>query len=221
MVFLDPVRPASMAFPLPDRLPIFVAATLALTLTPGPAVLFIVARSAGSGRRAGLLSVAGIGLGNAVHALATALGLAALLASSPVAFATVKWLGAGYLVFLGARKLLGRGPDVASSLAEVRPPGAAVLRQAFLVAVLNPKTALFFLAFLPPFADPARGAVVAQLVVLGAIFLAIAVTTDCAYAFLANGVGSVLRRHPGFARGERIVSAVVYVGLGVLAALAA
>ncbi len=210
-----------MTFPLPDRLPLFVAASLALTLTPGPAVLFIVARSAGAGRRAGLLSVAGIGLGNSVHALATALGLAAVLASSPVVFGAVKWLGAGYLVLLGLRKLLGRGPDVAASLAEARPPGAAVLRQAFLVALLNPKTALFFLAFLPPFADPARGAVVVQLLVLGAIFLAIAVTTDCLYALLANGAGTLLRRHPGFARGERLVSAFVYVGLGVLAALAA
>lgn len=210
-----------MTMPLPDRLPLFVAATLALTLTPGPAVLFIVARSAGAGRRAGLLSVAGIGLGNSVHALATALGLAAVLASSPQAFAAVKWLGAGYLLFLGVRRLAGGGGDVASAAAGAQPAGPEVLRQAFLVALLNPKTALFFLAFLPPFASPARGAVGLQLVVLGAIFVAIAVTTDCAYALLANGAGSLLRRHPGFARGERVVSALVYAGLGAVAALAA
>jgi threonine/homoserine/homoserine lactone efflux protein len=203
---------------LPARLALFLGATLALTLTPGPAVLFIVARSMGQGRRAGLLSVLGIGLGNAVHASVTALGLAAVLASSPVAFAAVKYLGAGYLVFLGARKLLARGQ--AAGVAPTAPAGSAVLRQAFLVAVLNPKTALFFLAFLPQFADPSRGALGAQILVLGAIFLAVAVFTDCAYALLAGGIGAWLRRHPSFGRGERQVSGIVYIGLGVLAALA-
>jgi len=204
---------------VPARLPLFVAASLALTLTPGPAVLFIVARSAGMGRRAGLLSVAGIGLGNGVHALATALGLAAVIASSPVAFGAVKWLGAGYLVFLGLRKLAGSG-EAGSAPADAPPAGGALLRQAFLVAVLNPKTALFFLAFLPQFADPARGAVAAQLLVLGALFIGLAVLTDSGYALLAGGIGAFLRRHPAFATGERRVSGLVYVGLGVLAALA-
>ncbi len=206
---------------VPARLALFLTATLALTLTPGPAVLFIVARSMGQGRRAGLLSVLGIGLGNAVHATVTALGLAAVLASSPIAFAAVKYLGAGYLLVLGARKLLARGER---GLAAEAPPGTparrAVLRQAFLVAVLNPKTALFFLAFLPQFADPSRGALGAQILLLGAIFIAVAVLTDCAYALLAGGIGAWLRRHPAFGRGERHVSGIVYIGLGLLAALA-
>jgi threonine/homoserine/homoserine lactone efflux protein len=205
---------------LPAKLPLFVAASLALTLTPGPAVLFIVARSVGQGRRAGLLSVAGIGLGNSVHAVATALGLAAVLASSPLGFALVKWLGAAYLVYLGMRKLLERGDAAGVAGTAEAAPGRHVLGQAFVVAVLNPKTALFFLAFLPQFADVAHGPLAAQLLVLGAIFIATAVTTDCAYALLAGGIGSFLRRHPGFAAGERRVSALVYVGLGVLAALA-
>jgi threonine/homoserine/homoserine lactone efflux protein len=203
---------------VPARLALFLGATLALTLTPGPAVLFIVARSMGQGRRTGLLSVLGIGLGNAVHASVTALGLAAVLASSPMAFAAVKYLGAGYLVFLGARKLLARGEGAVAT--PPPPEGRAVLRQAFLVAVLNPKTALFFLAFLPQFADPSRGALGAQILVLGAIFIAVAIVTDCAYALLAGGIGAWLRRHPAFGRGERHVSGIVYIGLGVLAALA-
>jgi threonine/homoserine/homoserine lactone efflux protein len=205
---------------VPPKLPLFLAASLALTLTPGPAVPFIVARSLGQGRRAGFLSVAGIGLGNAVHAVATALGLAALLASSPLAFSAVRWLGAGYLVLLGLRKLLdGSAPRLASEAREVAA-SRAVLRQAFTVAVLNPKTALFFLAFLPQFADPRAGAVPAQVLLLGAIFVAVAVATDTLYALLAGGIGAWLGRHPSFQRAERWVSAAVYVGLGVVAALA-
>lgn len=202
------------------RLPVFVVASLALTLMPGPAVLFIVARSAGQGRRAGLLSVAGIGLGNSVLALATALGAAAVLASSPLAFGVVKWLGAAYLVWLGVRKLVGGEGALTSPGTAAPPAGRAVLGQAFLVAILNPKTALFFLAFLPQFADPGRGGVAGQLLVLGAIFIAIAVSTDCMYVVLASRLGALLRRHPGFAAGERLMSALVYMGLGVLAGFA-
>jgi threonine/homoserine/homoserine lactone efflux protein len=138
---------------LPSKLALFVGASLALTLTPGPAVLFIVARSMSLGRRAGFLSVLGVGLGNTVHAAAAALGLAAVLASSPVAFAFVRYLGAGYLVLLGVRRMLDRGASVAAAdIAPSAAPPREVLRQAFTVAVLNPKTALFFLAFLPQFA---------------------------------------------------------------------
>jgi threonine/homoserine/homoserine lactone efflux protein len=205
---------------VPARLPLFVAASLALTLTPGPAVLFIVARSAAAGRRAGLLSVAGVGLGNAVHAVATALGLAALLASSPVAFAAVRWGGAAYLLYLAARKLASRDPVPGELAAEAAPPGRAVLGQAFLVAVLNPKTLLFFLAFLPQLADPARGAIGGQLLLLGLLFVAIAVATDSIYAVLAGAIGAFLRRHPGFGAWERRISALVYAGLAAVAALA-
>jgi threonine/homoserine/homoserine lactone efflux protein len=202
------------------KLALFVAATLALTLTPGPAVLFIVARSMSQGRRAGFLSVIGVGLGNMVHAVATALGLAALLVSSPVAFSIVKWLGAGYLVLLGVRRLFDR---TASSLSTAPAPAAAasrgVLGQAFWVAVLNPKTALFFLAFLPQFADSARGAVAGQILLLGVIFVVIAIATDSGYVLLAGSLGAWLRRRPALARGERYMTGAVYVGLGALSAL--
>lgn len=208
--------------PSTPKLALFLAATLALTLTPGPAVLFIVARSMGQGRRAGFLSVLGVGLGNTVHAVVTALGLAALLRSSPVAFSAVRYLGAAYLVVLGVRRLLDRS---AAGLGAAGAPGGAagarrVLREAFTVAVLNPKTALFFLAFLPQFADPARGALGLQILLLGIAFVLVAVATDSMYVVLAGGLGAWLRRRPGFARGERWVTAAVYVGLGALAALA-
>ena len=204
----------------PARLALFLGATLALTLTPGPAVLFIVARSVADGRRAGFLSVLGVGLGNAVHALAAALGLAALLASSPLAFSAVRYLGASYLVLLGVRRMMDRAASLGATDGE-RPaaPAHHVLRQGFLVAALNPKTALFFLAFLPQFADPARGAVAGQILLLGALFILVAVGTDSVYVLLSGGLGAWLRRNPAFARGERYVSGAVYLGLGALAAL--
>jgi threonine/homoserine/homoserine lactone efflux protein len=207
-----------MIIPLPE-LALFVAASLALTLTPGPAVLFIVARSMGQGRRAGFLSVLGVGLGNTGHAIAAALGLAALLASSPVAFAVVRYLGAAYLVFLGLRRMLDRSaPALGDAPRGAETSGGGVLRSAFLVALLNPKTALFFLAFLPQFADAARGGVAGQILFLGLLFVVLAVTTDSMYVLLAGGLGAWLRRRPGFARGEKWVSGAVYVGLGALSA---
>ncbi|HSN90462.1 MAG TPA: LysE family translocator [Anaeromyxobacteraceae bacterium] len=205
----------------PGRLALFLAASAALILVPGPAVLFIVARSLSQGRRAGLVSVLGIGSGNAVHAAAGVLGLAALLASSPLAFAAVRYAGAAYLVFLGVASLVRGAEKEGEGRAGEAPPEApgSVFRQAFVVAVLNPKTALFFLAFLPQFVDPARGAAWMQMLLLGGLFLGLAVASDSAYALLAGTVGGWLRRHPAVAGRRRYLSAAVYVGLGALAAL--
>ncbi len=205
----------------PQKLALFVAATLALTLTPGPAVLFIVARSMSLGRRAGFMSVLGVGLGNTVHAAAAALGLAALLASSPLAFSFVRYLGAAYLVLLGVRRALDRRSSLGEADAGPAPaPPREILRQAIMVAALNPKTALFFLAFLPQFADPARASVTAQILLLGFVFVTLAMVTDSGYVLLAGGLGAWLRKNPAFARRERYLSGAVYVGLGALSALA-
>jgi len=205
----------------PGKLALFLAATAALILTPGPAVLYIVARSLSQGRQAGLVSVLGIGAGNAVHAAAGVLGLAALLASSPLAFGAVKYLGAAYLVFLGVAKLLS--PREAGTRADGPGQGAAaprdVFRQGLVVALLNPKTALFFLAFLPQFVDPSRGAPWLQMLLFGGLFVGLAGVSDGGYALLAGSVGGWLRRHPAFAGRERFLSAGVYIGLGALAAL--
>jgi threonine/homoserine/homoserine lactone efflux protein len=205
---------------VPEKLALFLAASLALTLTPGPAVLFIVARSMGQGRRAGLFSVLGIGLGNAIHATATALGLAALLASSSLAFALVRYLGAAYLVFLGARKFVGRaGPGLTPEASSPAAPDLSVLRQAFTVALLNPKTALFFLAFLPQFANPARGALPAQLLFLGVLFTVTALVTDAGYAVASDSLGRFMKSHPAFSSVERFLGGSIFIGLGLFAAL--
>ncbi len=201
----------------PTRLALFAGAALILIVTPGPAVLYITARSMSQGVRAGLVSVLAVETGNAIQALAAALGLAALLASSAVAFSTVKLLGAAYLVVLGIRKLTSRPEDPAAAAA---PPRRlrSVYVDGVVVAVLNPKTALFFLAFLPQFVQPERGHSSAQVLLLGLIFVALAALSDSAYALLAGTAGRWLWRHPRFVRGERYVSGTAYIGLGALAA---
>ncbi len=208
----------------PAKLALFLTATLVLLVTPGPAVLYIVARSMSQGPRAGLASVLGVEVGNGVHAVGAALGLAALLASSALAFSVVKYLGAAYLIYLGVKKLLAREAAKETGGGTGRrhaPPAAlrAIFAQGVVVAVLNPKTALFFLAFLPQFVDPARGSPTAQILVLGGLFVGLALLSDSAYALLAGTMGRWLWGHPRFVRGERYVSGSVYIGLGAIAAL--
>lgn len=181
----------------------FAAASLVLALTPGPGVLFIVARTLAAGRRAGLLAVAGVAAGNFANAVAASLGVAALFALWPPAFTGLRVAGGVYLVWLGMQAW--RAPAAAPVA-----PGT----QAFWVAVLNPKTTLFFAALLPPFLDPA-GSAVLQSLLLGAVFVAIAAATDSAYALAA---GALAPRLAGAARWGRGVAAVVYIGLGLYAA---
>jgi len=204
----------------PGRLAMFIGAAVVLLVTPGPAVLYITTRSLTQGLRAGLMSVLAVETGNSVHALGAAVGLAALLASSALAFSVVKYLGAAYLLFLGVRKLASR-PEEAAATAQRAPPASlrAVYAQGVVVSVLNPKTALFFLAFLPQFVAPARGQVAAQMITLGATFVGLAVVSDGAYALLAGTAGRWLWSHPRFVRGERYVSGTVYIGLGAFTAL--
>jgi threonine/homoserine/homoserine lactone efflux protein len=202
--------------PLPSSgtLALFGAASLALLLVPGPAVLYIVAQSAAQGRRVGLASVAGIHAGTLVHVAAAAVGLSALIVASATAFSVVKYAGAAYLVYLGVRRLLERtSPDVEY---EPEPLRRAFARGA-VVNVLNPKTALFFLAFLPQFVDPARGDVWFQALVLGLVFVALGLVSDSLYAVAAGSLGSVLRRRPSILR---YGSGTVFVGLGALTAFA-
>jgi threonine/homoserine/homoserine lactone efflux protein len=202
------------------RYALFVGAALVLLVTPGPAVLYVTARAMTQGVRAGLVSVVAVETGNSVHALAATVGLAALLASSPLAFAIVKYLGAAYLGYLGVRKLLSAPAGEAAGEGEAPPASLrSVYVQGVVVSVLNPKSALFFFAFLPQFVDSARGHVSVQMLVLGATFVALAMITDSAYALLAGTVGRWLWRHPRFVRGERYVSGALYLGLGAFAAL--
>ncbi len=201
-----------------SKLPLFFLAAIVLLLTPGPAVLYIVARSVDQGRRAGLVSVLSIEVGNSMHVLAATFGLSALLASSALAFSVVKYLGAAYLIFLGVRKLLS--PEAAISSTAVSPQSRRrIFSQGVLVAALNPKTALFFLAFLPQFVDSAHGAIAPQMLTLGGLFVAMAIVSDSLYALTAGTLGNWLKTSRGFWRAERYVVGGVYVGLGLTAAL--
>jgi threonine/homoserine/homoserine lactone efflux protein len=202
-----------------SKLPLFFVATVVLLLTPGPAVLYIVARSVDQGRRAGLVSVLGIEAGNSVHVLAAAFGLSALLASSALAFSAVKYLGAAYLIFLGVRKLLS--PETVIPVAAGPAPSRRrIFWQGVLVAVLNPKTALFFLAFLPQFVDSSRGSIAPQLLVLGGLVVVMGTVSDSLYALTAGTLGNWLKTTPKFWRAERYLVGSVYLGLGLTAALA-
>jgi threonine/homoserine/homoserine lactone efflux protein len=207
-----------VVIPHVSDLGIFLLAALVLLLTPGPAVLYIVARSIDQGRRAGLVSTLGVHVGTLVHIGAAAAGLSALLAASATAFGAVKYLGAAYLVYLGVRRLLDRAPAAVTGRV-----GGRHLRRAFLdgvvVNVLNPKTALFFLAFLPQFVDLSRGRVGAQILGLGALFVALGLVTDGCYALTAGTAARWLRSNPGFLAGGRWVSGGMYIGLGLAAAL--
>jgi threonine/homoserine/homoserine lactone efflux protein len=196
-----------------------VAATL-LLLTPGPAVLYIVARSVEQGRIAGLASVFGITTGTLVHVLASTLGLSALLASSALAFAVVKYAGAGYLIYMGVQRILKR-TETSSSPSELRKRSLGRLyRDGFVVNLLNPKTALFFLAFLPQFVDPSRGAAPFQIAFLGLLFTLMGLTSDGLYALVAGTAGVWVKRQSRYLDWERYVTGSVFIGLGVTAALA-
>jgi threonine/homoserine/homoserine lactone efflux protein len=200
---------------------LFAAACVAFLAIPGPSVFYIVTRSLVQGRRAGLTSMLGVQAGGLVHVVAAAFGVSALIASSAAAFTVVKYAGAAYLVFLGARKLLAGGG--ADELEDV-PRGSASPRHLFahgvIVNVLNPKTALFFLAFLPQFVDPSAGPVAPQMLVLGTMLVCIGILSDGTYALLAAGVGRKLRTATAARRRLDRFSGGVFVGLGVFAALA-
>lgn len=194
----------------------FVVASVVLAVTPGPGVFYIVTRSLAEGRRSGLASVAGVALGNLGNAAGATLGLAAIFAVSSVAFTVVKYAGALYLICLGVRVLRAPQSQVdRDRLEPVRP--WRISRDGFVVALLNPKTAVFFAAFLPQFMT-AETAPMFQGVALGALFVAIAAITDTAYALAAGAAASALTRARNFRRFGRYFAAGTYVGLGVLGA---
>jgi threonine/homoserine/homoserine lactone efflux protein len=199
---------------------VFAVAALLLLLTPGPAVLFIVARSVEQGRVAGLVSVCGITTGTLVHVAAAALGLSALLASSALAFALVKYAGAAYLIYIGLRRILSRADAAAAPSQLPRRSLTRLYRDGIVVNLLNPKTALFFLAFLPQFVDPARGAIAFQVAFLGLLFALMGLTSDGLYALAAGTAGRWVKRNSHYLRFERYVTGSVFIGLGVTAAFA-
>lgn len=201
-----------------SQLILFMSAALALLLIPGPAVLYITARSASQGRMAGLVSVLAIESANFIQAAAAALGLSAILLSSALAFDVVKYLGAAYLIYLGIRKLMSSDEPVEKEEVK-RDSLSRIYWQGFAINLLNPKTALFFFAFLPLFIDPAKGNVIGQNLLLGAIFVGMALITDSLYALLASSLAGKLSGNKGFQKGGRYFAGLVYVGLGITTAL--
>lgn len=202
------------------NLGLFISAALVLLLVPGPAVLYIVGRSVEQGRLAGFVSDLGIHTATLVNVVAAALGLSAVIASSALAFDIVKYAGAAYLIWLGLKKIFGRAeaPDVAITF-ESRGYGR-LFRDGFIVNLLNPKTAIFFLAFLPQFVDASRGHIATQIAFLGLLFTAIGMVTDGCYAIAAGTAGNWLRRSHGYLKVERYVSGILFIGLGLTAAFA-
>ncbi len=196
----------------------FVAAALLILVMPGPGVLYVVARSVGQGHRAGLVSALGLSAGVFVHIAAAAAGISAILLASATAFGVVKGLGAGYLIYLGIRTLFTRGPAATMEVSTIRSSHRLFL-DGVLVSALNPKIAVFFLAFLPQFVEPSRGPVPQQIVFLGLIYVGLALVTDGGYALLAGSLRDGLR--VGIVQGPllRYLSGSIYLGLGVSAAL--
>jgi threonine/homoserine/homoserine lactone efflux protein len=199
----------------------FAVAAMTIALIPGPGMLYVLARSLGGGREEGLRSTAGTGIGGIVHVAAAAAGLSAIIATSATAFTVVKYLGAAYLIWLGCKALFSRDREAPSGAAAGPAPTTSnALRQGVLTEVLNPKTALFFLTFLPQFCQPEHGSVAVQVLVLGAVSVALNTLVDVAVAFAAGGISRRLRERPKMWRRQQVATGSILVGLGAYAALA-
>ncbi len=199
-----------------SNLAVFVLASVVLAITPGPAVIYLVTRTLGQGRGAGLASIGGIALGNLGNAAIASLGLAVIFAVSARAFTIVKLAGAAYLILLGVRALR-RAPVSARAVQAGRAPRMSAFRDGFLVALLNPKTALFFAAFLPQFVDPGA-APLSQSILLGSIFVLIAAGTDTLYVLAAGALGPKIVSLGGRLSCGRYVTAISFIALGIYVA---
>ncbi len=205
---------------MPDwtTLSLFIAAASILVFIPGPNTLYIIARSVQQGRAAGTVSSLGVQVGTLFHVAAAAFGLSALLLSSALAFDIVKYAGAAYLIYLGVKTLLTK--EKIEPTEEIKRGSLSrVFFQGVIVNVLNPKTALFFFAFLPQFIDATRGAVAMQIVLLGMILVFLGILSDTVYALAAGSIGNRLRGSIRFLRAQRYFAGSVYIGLGAATAL--
>ncbi|NRQ38021.1 LysE family translocator [Nonomuraea sp. NN258] len=201
-----------------STLVLFASASLALVIIPGPNHLYIAARGLAQGRAAGLASALGVEAGTLVHIAAAAAGLSYLISESATLFAIVKWAGVAYLVYLGVRAFTGKEQSAADA---PRPqPLGRVFLEGVLVNVLNPKVALFFLAFLPQFVDTGAGSPALQIVVFGGTLLLLGLLSDVVYALTAGTLGARVNGSRAARKGLRYVSGAVYLGLGVATAFA-
>jgi len=196
---------------------VVAAAGFAFSLSPGPSMLFVMSRSIGQSRQAGLASAVGLALGGMCLAALTALGAGAILADSAALFVAVKLLGGAYLAYLGVRTIIGLRTYRFEAMSETGSPAplTAAVRQGFLVELLNPKTVLFFLAFLPGFIDPDAGNVGAQMLVLGLLIPLTAIPSDVMVSFLAGSVAEHVNANPKFGIALEVVSASILLALAV------
>jgi len=199
------------------RFLLFFAAALLLAITPGPGIFYVLARSLAGGRREGIQSSLGTFVGGLFHVFAAALGISAILAASAVAFHTVKYAGAAYLVWLGIRMIRTRNAELS---VETAPPSQGAFRQGIFTEVLNPKTALFFLSFIPQFITPERSHVFLQFLVLGALSVLLNTAADLVVVLLASPLERKLKNSPKFRRRQRVASGLGMIGLGAYVALA-
>ena len=201
----------------PHHFLLFFAAALIIAITPGPGIFYVLARSLAGGKREGVQSSFGTFAGGLFHVFAAALGISAILAASAVAFHTVKYAGAAYLVWLGIRMIRSRNADMAFQNLQ---PSQSAFRQGILTEALNPKTALFFLSFIPQFIAPERGHVFFQFLLLGSISVILNTTADLVVVLLAAPLERKLKNSARFRRNQRVASGVGMIGLGAYVALA-
>lgn len=197
-----------------ESLSIFITAAIIMLVTPGPAVLYIVARSIEQGRLAGLVSTFGVALGGLFHVLFAAFGLSVILVQSAIAFSVVKYVGAAYLIYLGIMKLVTKNQTGFNPKMKKKKL-FKIFSQGFIVNLLNPKTALFFLAFLPQFVNPTQGSVSLQVIYLGMIFISLAIFSDGAYALLAGSARELLTNTKAINRINKYVPSSIYIALGI------
>ena len=203
----------------PATLGVFIAASLALYISPGPDMIYVATRAMGQGRRAGALSALGISTGILVHMFAASFGLAAVLKVFPAAFAIIKWAGIVYLVYLGIRALAGHGDDDALKPATTKRDNWRLYRQGFVCNILNPKIALFFLAFLPQFTDAAHGDVTLQMLFYGGVFASGGLLWILGVAWVFGSAGNWVKRHPGAMRAQKWITGSSLLGLAAFLAL--
>jgi threonine/homoserine/homoserine lactone efflux protein len=196
----------------------YVAIVFGFVFIPGPATMLTMARATTSGTKVGIATGAGITAGDIIHTFLAVVGISAIIATSAVLFSIIKYLGAAYLVFLGLKAIFEKAPALLGK-GHARITATQAFRQAILAEVLNPKTALFFLAFLPQFVRPENGSVVAQLSILGVLFALIGFISTIVFALAAGGLGNFLRRNPTIVRWQGKVVGSIYCGLGVRLAL--
>ncbi len=202
----------------PATLITYIAVVFGFVFIPGPATLLTVARATSSGTKVGIATGAGVAAGDVIHTIMAIVGISAIIAASAMLFSVIKYIGAAYLVYLGIRAILEKAPaDLASRSLPISAGRA--FRQAILTEVLNPKTALFFLAFLPQFVHPQNGFVVLQLMVLGIIFVLLGLFSTVVFAVSAGGLGAFLRRNPSVLKWQGKVVGGIYCALGVRLAL--